>query len=156
MSGNAEVQRIVTFRLGRDLFAAPLERVERVLRHEAPRRVPGTPDWIEGVIDYAGRAVPLVDLRRRFGIQGASAAGQSRVLVLSAGEEWMAVVVDGVLDVRPIADGALEEPPAFFRGGAADAMRGMTRRGDDLVVVIDVDRLFAPAAASAEPARRDG
>ncbi|MFN8572853.1 MAG: chemotaxis protein CheW [Gemmatimonadaceae bacterium] len=155
MSGHAELPRIVTFRVGRDLFAAPLERVERVLRYETPRRVPGTPDWVEGVIDYAGRAVPLVDLRRRFGVDQTSAAAQSRVLVLSAGTEWMAVVVDAVLDVRPLADGALEEPPTFFRGGAADAMRGMTRRGDDLVVVIDVDRLFAPAHRG-EAVHRDG
>jgi chemotaxis signal transduction protein len=56
----------------------------------------------------------------------------------------LAVIVDAVLDVRALDAKSLEAPPTFFRGSAADAMRGMTRRDESLVVVLDVDRLFAP------------
>lgn len=154
MSENLELTRIVTFRVGGDLYAAPIERVERVLRYDAPRRIPGTPEWVDGVIDYAGRVVPLLDLRRRFGVAGGAGGAQSRVVVMSAGGAWMAVVVDAVLDVRPLPDG-LEPPPPFFRGGGADAMLGMVRRGEALVVVLDVDRLLAPDVARPVPADAD-
>jgi purine-binding chemotaxis protein CheW len=146
----AEVTRIVTFRVGRDLFAAPIDRVERVLRYETPRRVPGTASWVEGVIDYGGRVVPVVDLRRRFGMPDADGAAPTRVIVLSAPDDWMAIIVDAVLDVRALEASGVETPPAVLRGAAFDAMQGMVRRGEELVIVLDVDRLFV------SPGEREG
>lgn len=152
-----EVARIVTFRVGTDLFAVSIEHVERVLRYESPRRLPGAPDWVEGVIDYQGHVVPLIDVRRRFGLEEGGRAAQARVLVLTVGGEWLAVTVDGVLDVRALDAGALEPAPALFRagGGAADAVQGLTRRGNDLVLVLDVGRLMAPLAAAVTTAIGD-
>ena len=62
----ATVSKIVTFRLAEDLFAADIYSVERVLRYQTPTPVPNVPEWIDGVIDYQGRVVPLINLRRRF------------------------------------------------------------------------------------------
>jgi purine-binding chemotaxis protein CheW len=61
-----ESNKLVTFRLGDDLFAADIFAVERVLRYMQPTSVPDMPEYIEGVVDYQGRVVPIVNLRRRF------------------------------------------------------------------------------------------
>jgi purine-binding chemotaxis protein CheW len=61
-----EANKLVTFRLGDDLFAADIFSVERVLRYTSSTSVPDMPAYIEGVIDYQGRVVPIVNLRRRF------------------------------------------------------------------------------------------
>ena len=58
--------KLVTFRLGDDHFAADVHAVERVLRYSVPTSVPDMPEYIEGVMDYLGRVVPVVNLRRRF------------------------------------------------------------------------------------------
>ncbi|MEP7344822.1 MAG: chemotaxis protein CheW [Gemmatimonadaceae bacterium] len=155
MKVEAEVTRIVTFRVGHDLFAAPIDRVERVLRYETPRRVPGTASWVEGVIDYGGRVVPVVDLRRRFGMPAADQSSPTRVIVLSAPAEWMAIVVDAVLDVRALEASELETPPSVLRGAALDAMSGMARRGGELVIVLDIDRLVASSGEREQPAAGD-
>ena len=146
MNSVADVPRIVTFRVGDDLFAAPIDRVERVLRYEAPRRVPGTAPWVEGVIDYGGRVVPLVDLRRRFGMPAAARGAPTRVIVLSAPDDWLAIVVDAVLDVRSLEPAGVDPPPVVLRGAAFDAMHGIVRRGEDLVIVLNIDRLFVSVA----------
>jgi purine-binding chemotaxis protein CheW len=138
-----EGQRIVTFRLGRDLFAADIFVVERVLRYEAPRAIPNVPPWIEGVIEYQGRMVPVIDLRRRFELPGAAIGPQTRMLVLSTSGELVAVIVDAVLDVRPLDGTALAAPPALFRGLAGEYLRGLTRRQGELVVLLDTDRLLS-------------
>src|SRR3954469_21318750 len=57
---------LVTFTVGDDTLAAPVESVERVVRFAQPSPVPGMPDWLEGVIEYRGVMVPVIDLRRRF------------------------------------------------------------------------------------------
>jgi purine-binding chemotaxis protein CheW len=142
MSGMAD-RRIVTFRLGADLFAADIRSVERVLRYEAPRPLPGLPDWIEGVVEYDGRVVPVLDLRRRFGLTASPPTTQTRVLVFTSADEWVGAIVDAVLDVRALDAADLSPAPAFFRGLAGEYLTGLARRDQGLVVVFDVNRLLA-------------
>lgn len=142
MTSERELSRIVTFRVGPDLFAADIACVERVLKYETPRSVPGMPDWLEGVIDYGGHVISVIDLRRRFAIPAPAISGQTRMLIVAANGEWTAAVVDAVLDVRNLDDGDLSPPPQIFRGLPGDFVRGMTRRGSELVVVLDADQLF--------------
>src|SRR5581483_1847383 len=59
----ATAQQVVTFRLADDYFAADIFAVERVLRYTRPTPVPNLPDWVDGVIEYQGRVVPVIDLR---------------------------------------------------------------------------------------------
>jgi purine-binding chemotaxis protein CheW len=66
MSARLEADKLVTFRLGDDYFAADIFSVERVLRYTPPTSVPDMPAYIEGVMDYQNRVVPIVNLRRRF------------------------------------------------------------------------------------------
>jgi purine-binding chemotaxis protein CheW len=143
MNAIADGSRIVTFRLGGDLFAANILTVERVLKYELPRAIPNVPDWIEGVIEYQGRVVPAVDLRRRFGLPSEGVTNQTRMLIFATGSEWIAVMVDAVLDVRPVLESELAAPPTLFRGLAGAYLRGIVRRDEELVIVLDVDRLLA-------------
>jgi purine-binding chemotaxis protein CheW len=129
--------------LGDELFAADIFSVERVLRYAPPTPVPNVPAWIEGVIDYQGRVVPVINLRRRFELPVAPVPMDGRILVLTVDDEWVAATVDGVLDVSVLDAARLAPPPALFRGVAASYLRGVVRRGDRLVMFLDVPRLFS-------------
>ena len=143
MTTTADVSQIVTFRLGDDLFAADIFSVERVLRHRDPTPVPNVPSWIEGVIDYQGRVVPVINLRRRFELEEAAPAPETRILVLTVDDEWIAAIVDAVLDVSALDAAAVAPSPPLFRGLSAEFLRGVVRRGERLVIVLDVPRLLS-------------
>jgi len=143
MTAAAITSQIVTFRLGDELFAADIFSVERVLRYVAPTPVPNVPEWIEGVIDYQGRVVPVVNLRRRFELPDAAVRTDGRILVMTVDDEWVAATVDGVLDVSALDASRLAPPPTLFRGLAASFVRGIVRRGERLVVLLDVAGLFS-------------
>ena len=153
--------KIVTFRLGDDLFAADIYSVERVLRFQPPTPVPNVPAWIDGVIDYQGRVVPLINLRNRFELPAAPPGPETRILICNAGGEWIGGVVDAVLDVAPLEAGKLAPPPPMFRGLAGEYLMGIVRRGERLVVFLDVSRLLSTGerlvlegATAAQPAAR--
>jgi purine-binding chemotaxis protein CheW len=141
----ADLSQIVTFRLGDDLFAADIYSVERVLRYQAPTSIPNVPDWIEGVLDYQGRVVPVINLRRRFELPSAEIAADTRILVLNAGGEWIAAIVDAVLEVAGLAESSVQPPPPLFRGIAGEYLKGIARRADRLVIFLDVERLLSTA-----------
>ena len=135
--------KIVVFRLGDDLFAAGVQSVERVLRYQRARPLPDVPPWVDGVIDYRSNIIPQLDLRRRFELREAPAGATTRVLVLSTGGGWVAVVVDAVLEVAAYDESQLAAPPALFRGLAGEYLRGLVRHGERLIVLLDVDRLLS-------------
>lgn len=138
-----EVAKLVTFRLGEDLFAADIFDVERVLRFQPPTPVPDMPEWMEGMIEYQKRVVPVIDLRRRFELPDPQIRPETRILVLNCGGEWVAAIVDAVIEVSAVPDGQLSSPPAIFRGLAGDLLKGVVRTGERLIVVFDVQRLFS-------------
>jgi purine-binding chemotaxis protein CheW len=140
---SAASDKIVTFRLGEDLFAAGVQSVERVLRHQRARPLPDVPNWVDGVIEYRSRVVPQIDLRRRFELRDASVSPATRVLVLNAAGGWVAVVVDAVVEVSAYEPDQLSAPPALFRGLAGEYLKGLVRQGERLVVLLDVDRLLS-------------
>jgi purine-binding chemotaxis protein CheW len=131
-------QQVVTFRVGDDEFAADIMAVERVLRYVQPTVVPNLPEWVEGVIEYEGRVIPVIDLARRFEMERSRASDETlggggggatrRVIVFAVGDEWIGAVVDSVLEVVVIPDERLSPPPAIFRGLSAEYLRGLVRR----------------------------
>lgn len=138
-----EKTQIVTFRLGEDLFAADIFSVERVLRYREPTPVPNAPAWLEGVTEYQSRVVPVVNLRTRFGLPPVPAVNETRMLVLNTEGTWVAAVVDSVLDVSKLDAARLAPPPPIFRGLAGEYLRGIVRRDDRLVILLDVARLLS-------------
>jgi purine-binding chemotaxis protein CheW len=136
-------KQIVTFRLGDDLFAADILSIERVLRYSEPRSMPSVPAWIEGVIDYQARVVPVVDLRKRFELDAAQIAPATRLIILSVEGDLVGGIVDEVLEVAQVATGAISSPPAIFRGLSAEFVQGMVRRNEKIIIVLDFARLFS-------------
>ena len=140
---SATAQQVVTFRLGDDHFAVDISTVERILRYSPPTAVPGLPEWIEGVIDFDGRAVPVIDLRRRFGLPPVAPRLETRVIVFTTGEEWIGTVVDAVLEVTTIGPEQLTPPPALFRGLSAEYLRGLVRNEQRLLIFLEISRLLS-------------
>jgi len=135
--------QLVTFRLGDDHFAADIHAVERVLKFQLPTPVPNVPAWIDGVLEYQGRVVPVINLRARFEMPAVAPAAETRTLIFNVGGDWVAAVVDAVIDVAAIDDAHLSPPPPLFRGLAAEYLRGVVRRGDRLVMFLDVPHLLS-------------
>lgn len=153
--------KLVTFRIGDDLYAADVTLVERVLRYTGATSIPDVPDWLVGVVPYQGRAIPVIDLRLRFGLAPRADDAPARVLVFAAGGELVGAVVDVVLDVVGYDASQLAPPPALFHGLAGEYLRGLLHRASDVIVVLDATRILttterlAVARAIADPQPTD-
>jgi purine-binding chemotaxis protein CheW len=134
--------KLVTFRLGNDMFAADIFSVERVLRYVTPAAVPDAPTWIAGVIEHRDKVIPVVDLRRRIELDSASITKETRILVLNAAGGLVGTIVDAVTEVATVPSASITPPPPLFRGLAAQFIRGIVKVSERLVVVLDVDRVL--------------
>jgi purine-binding chemotaxis protein CheW len=139
----ANTHKLVVFQLGVDLFAADVLSVERVLRYTPPNAVPDVPRWIEGVLEHRGKVIPVVDMRRRIELADTSVTPETRTLVFVTTHGWVAAVVDAVHEVAVVPADGIAPPPMLFRGLAAEFLKGIAKVRDQLVVVLDVDRVLA-------------
>jgi purine-binding chemotaxis protein CheW len=142
---NKDVVKLVTFRLGSDLFAANVHSVERVLRFVAPATVPDVPRWIEGVLPYRDVVIPVVDMRRRIGLAATENTIETRILVLGAADGWVGAIVDAVHEVAVVPAASVAPPPPLFRGLSEQFVRGIAKIAEQVVVVLDVDRVLSSA-----------
>ena len=131
---------LLVFRVGGELFAAPLASVEEALELPQLRAIPEMPRSMLGVVTLRGRMLPAYSPARPLGI--ALAREDAAALVLRAGERRIALAVDDVDDVFAIDLATLQPAPAA--GGGRDGLLvGVARRGAELVAVVDAEALVA-------------
>jgi purine-binding chemotaxis protein CheW len=135
--------KLVTFQLGVDLFAVDVHSAERVVRYTPPNSVPDAPHWIEGVLDYRDKVIPVVDMRRRIELAETEVTPDTRILVLVTKDGWVGAVVDTVHEVAPIKKDEIAPPPPLFRGLSSDFVRGIAKVNGQIVVVLDVERVLS-------------
>jgi purine-binding chemotaxis protein CheW len=138
---------LLLFRVGDELFAAELRAVEEALDLEGVQRVPGTAPAVTGVFTLRGVLVPLFSPA---GVLGVAPRTGGTALVVRDGLDRVAIVADDVDDVMTLGDGELGPLPAGDPRDAA-VLRGLVRRGRDLVAVVDVDALVAACRAASQP-----
>jgi purine-binding chemotaxis protein CheW len=139
-SSGDDVQ-LVTFKLGGQDFAFNIFQVERILRYEAPAPLPKAPEFLEGVLQYQGGAVPLVDLRKRLGAP-AALRDDTRTVILEFDGGKIGVVVDTVTEVMQVAAQAVTPPPGIVRGLAAEYIAGIVVQNGRTIVVLNTNKLL--------------
>jgi purine-binding chemotaxis protein CheW len=140
MGGGDDVQ-LVTFKLSGQDFAFNIFQVERILRYEAPAPLPKAPEFLEGVVQYEGAAVPLVDLRKRLNT-AAPLRDDTRTVILEFEGGKIGVVVDAVTEVLQVAAQAVTPPPGIVKGLAAEYIAGLVVQNGRTIVVLNTNKLL--------------
>lgn len=143
----------ITFRLGDELFAINVFQVREILDLIPITKVPTAPEHLRGVVNVRGKAIPVVDLRRRFGLPPGADTVNTRIVVLELELDGAACTVGGQADsvhnVIELDAAQIEPPPSLASRWRAELVRGMARRGEDFIMILDVDRIFAMDELSA-------
>lgn len=149
----ADMIQLVVFRVGDQEFACEILQVERVLRYEKPAPVPKAPDFLEGVVPYAGGVVPVVDLRKRLEVP-APLGPDVRLLLLRLDEDRIGVLVDEVHEILRVDSRTIAPPPPLVRGLAAAYVLGVLAQGERTIVVLNAARLLSATERLALQAAR--
>lgn len=141
--------QLVVFELGDERYGLDIDSVYEIIRHQPVTAVPQAPSFVEGVINLRGRIIPVVDLRRRFGMMSGTLTKASRIVVCEAAGTRVGLVVDGVSEVLMVNNESVEQTPDVAAGYDANYLRGIAKLGDRLVILLDLAGLFGEADAAA-------
>jgi purine-binding chemotaxis protein CheW len=133
----------VTFKVAEHFFGVPVERVQDILIPDTIAAVPGGPKEVRGLINLRGRIVTVVDLRVRLSLANAE-TGNPRGMCVTVEKdgEFYTLLVDRVGDVVTLPAGRREQNPPTLDPTWRNVIRGVFRRDDGLLAILDIDRLL--------------
>lgn len=146
--GAAQPGKYLVITLGSESYGIPVLKVREIIRLCPVTPVANMPEHVRGVINLRGKIIPLVDLRKRFGLPAAADHDRTCIVVTQLGAalgaaKLYAIVVDGVEEVANFAADDIESTPDF--GGVIDTrfITGMAKSGPLVRTLIDLDRIAA-------------
>jgi len=164
VSSITEATQYLTFRLAEELFALDIAKVREVLDFTPLTKIPQTPGYMRGVINLRGSVVPVVDLRLKFGMPVVEQTVNTCIIIVEvdtgAGKVVMGAMADAVQEVLDLEPDQIEPPPRIGAGLNTDFIRGMGKRGQQFIIILDVDRVFSAdepePVDEQDPAELDG
>ena len=159
---NTEGAQYLTFLLDNKLFAFDVLKTREVLSLIPITPIPGTPDYMTGVLNLRGSVVPVIDLRKKFGMAQAAYTENTSIIIVeaSAGGETVIVgaLVDAVKGVRVFEQSQLEPPPKVGMKLSLDLIHAIGKTDKDFTLILNVDKVlsdedisFAKDLAEPEP-----
>lgn len=141
--GDGELLQLVTFVVGNEEFAIPILSVQEINRMMQITQVPQSPDFIEGVINLRGKIIPVMDLRKRFGLGQLDNTADCRIVVVEVSNRVIGFTVDRVNEVLRVNADIVDPPPPMVCGIDSDYVQGVGKLDDRLLILLNLDRLFS-------------
>lgn len=146
---------VLTLGLQGETFALPASIVREILDLIPISEVPNASPFVGGLINVRGKVVPLADLRVRFGMERAPPTIDSRIIVVEVELEGESTTVglmaDKVYEVTELQDAAVEKTPRIGMRWNPEFIKGIGKRGDDFVILLDIDRVFGQPEPASMP-----
>jgi purine-binding chemotaxis protein CheW len=137
-----QLLQLVGFHVGGEEFVIDILRVQEIIRTQQLTRVPNSPDFMEGVMNLRGKIIPVIALRKRFGLEEAPPDKQNRIVVVEIQGSVLGFVVDAVSEVLRIPADTVEPPPRLSPV-EREYVAGVGKLGDRLLILLDADRLMS-------------
>jgi len=136
----------LTFMLAGEEYGVEILKVREIKGWDTATPIPNTPEYVLGVLNLRGTVVPIMDLRKRFDLEGVPYGPTTVVIVVKMlhddQERTVGLVVDAVADVYRLESGEIQPPPDM--GGAihTEFVRGLATIGEKMVILLEIDCLI--------------
>jgi purine-binding chemotaxis protein CheW len=144
-----EVAQIVSFHVGQEEFGLDIGAITEAIRPLPITPLPRMPQFVEGVINLRGSIIPVVDLRKRFGLTEVRNEPRKMRMIIIRGalnetaQKLLALVVDSVREVLHIPLRQIEPAPAAATGKQAGFIGGVAKAMDRLIIIIDITKILS-------------
>lgn len=131
------------FKVGAELYALDIMKIKEIIRPQKLTPIPKAPTFIEGVINLRGAVIPVADMRKRFDQPISEENRKHRIVVCYLAGQVIGLLVDEVTEVKRFGRKDIAPAPQFIRGPQADYFLGVARCDDDLIMLLDLEKVLS-------------
>jgi purine-binding chemotaxis protein CheW len=137
-----EIDQFIGFQLEDQEFGIGITEVDEIIPPAEITSLPGTAEFIEGMINLRGEIIIIVDLRKRLGFE-VGPLDETRIMVVELKGANVGFVVDDASEVIKIKKEKITEPQGGISGIKNEYLDGIARLDDKLVILLDLNRLLS-------------
>lgn len=141
-TGADELLQLVSFKIGEEEFGVDILKVQEINRMLDVTRVPNAPEFVDGVINLRGKVIPIINLRRRFGMERIDRNKNTRIVVVELSGKVVGFVVDAVHEVLRIPRNVTEPPPTLAGSVKAEYITAVGKLDDRLLILLDLEKIL--------------
>jgi purine-binding chemotaxis protein CheW len=147
IGGNAQpdhLLQLVSFMLDGEEFGLEVLKVREIIRIPTITKMPNTAQYIEGVVNLRGKVIPIISMRKRFGLPDSGNDSQTRIIVMDVANNLTGFIVDGVSEVIRVRSSEINPPPSLVTSGGVsqEFITGIFNHAERLLILLDIDRMF--------------
>jgi purine-binding chemotaxis protein CheW len=143
-SQKSELIQLVSFHLDNEEYGVEVLKVREIIRVVNITHMPNTPQYVEGIINLRGKVIPIISMRKRFGLMDAENNSHTRVIIMDVGGELLGFTVDAVSEVIRVASGEIQPAPSVASNSIGqEYIAGVINHGERLLVLLNLDMMFS-------------
>jgi purine-binding chemotaxis protein CheW len=138
---NLSACQVVVFTLGVEEYAINISYAQEIIRVPQLTKVPSTPEFVEGVFNLRGKVIPVIDLKKRFGLSQSVRSDENRLLVLDLEGMKLGFIVDDVSEVIKIDEDTIQVLDDEIVGISKNDIRGISIIDKRIIMMLDAVKL---------------
>jgi purine-binding chemotaxis protein CheW len=142
--------QLVTFQLGEELYGVDIMDVKEIVKLSEVRPIPNAPYYVEGIFNLRREIIPVINLHKRFRLkklevpEDESSDFEGGFIILNIQGNKVGIIIDRIARVVTINPEDVKEPPQMLNGIGTEYIRGVIRRENGYIIMLDINRLFNP------------
>ncbi|GAA0724407.1 chemotaxis protein CheW [Clostridium malenominatum] len=134
--------KVLIFSINDEYYATDIMEVERILGFEEPTKLPDSPNFLEGVINYEGNILPIISLTKKFNLPIKGVNKDEKIIVAKQKDEKIGIVVDVVSEVRDVNLDKIEEAPAIVGGISKRYIKGLIKIDKKIIIFLKLGSIL--------------
>ncbi|MHC6179269.1 chemotaxis protein CheW [Clostridium sp. JNZ X4-2] len=138
---NKEI-KVLIFSIDGEYYATDIMEIERILGYEETTKLPDSPDFVEGVINYEGNILPIISLTKKFGLESNQKEDQAKIIVTKQDGNKIGIIVDVVSEVKDVKTDNIEVPPEIVSGISKRYIKGLIKIDEKIIIFLNLNKIL--------------
>ncbi|WP_125152113.1 chemotaxis protein CheW [Clostridium rectalis] len=134
--------KVLIFSINDEYYATNIMEIERILGYDKPTKVPDSPSFVEGVINYEGNILPVISLAKRFGIAENENKDDAKIIVAKEREMQIGIIVDVVSEVKGIHEEDIENTPDIIASISKRYIKGLIKIDKKIIIFLNLSTIL--------------
>ncbi|MCM8710942.1 chemotaxis protein CheW [Clostridium sp. SYSU_GA19001] len=134
---NKEI-KVLIFSINGEYYATDIMEVERILGYEETTKLPDSPDFMLGVINYEGAILPIISLAKKFNLSSQEKVNDSKIIVAKQDNNKIGIIVDVVSEVKDINTKDIENAPEIAAKISKRYIKGLIKIDKKIIIFLNL------------------
>lgn len=134
--------KVLIFDVNGEHYATNIIEVERIIEYEKATKIPDSPQFVEGVINYENEILPVITLSQRFNLPSSEIKVDSKIIVTKQNDSKIGIIVDFVSEVKDVGLENIEDSPNIITGISKRYIKGLIKIDGEIIIYLNISAIL--------------